>query len=69
MAEVGAEGKIPETRNIASRHSGSVGRHAREAQTSRLRQPQMDWRSRVTIKHLQKKTQKAVFIEDFAIEQ
>ena len=37
----------------------------REAQTGRLRQPQMDWRPRVTNKHVQKKTQKPVIIEDY----
>jgi len=46
-AEVEAAGQIPEARSVASRHSGSSGRDAREAQTGRLRQPIMDWRSTV----------------------
>ena len=47
MAEVEAAGQIPEARSVASRHSGSAGRDARAAQTSRLRQPQMDWRKTI----------------------
>ncbi len=48
MAEVEAAGQIPEARSVASRHSGSASRDARETSTGRLCQPIMDWRSTVS---------------------
>ena len=65
MAEAEAAGQNPEAWCMASHHSGSAGRDAREVQTGRLHRPQMDGRPRVTTKRIQKKTQKPVIMEDY----
>jgi len=44
VAEGEAAGQVPEAGSLVSRHSGSAGRDAREAQTRRLHEPQMAWR-------------------------